>query len=178
MVAERERKRYVSPCMQDRPDRHNSPLPPIQLPKVAIPSYLHPISTRSWRNEKEGGCWQPADLPMHRGAVPREGCFATLVGFPGHSPPSYLSPNRIFPLTHAHQIDPLCRGPAAGLTYARRRGVAGPPGRPGFDEAEKGWPTTNDDLSALSGPTSIHPSIHCHPSPDPISPGGESPPIV
>lgn len=144
--------------MQDRPDRHNSPLPPIQLPKVAIPSYLHPISTRSWRNGKEGGCWQPADLPMHRGAVPREGCFATLVGFPGHSPPSLSIPKPHFPSHTRTSNRPFVSGARCRLDICTSKGVAGPPGNPGLMRLKKGGQQQTT--------TSIHPS------PDPISPGG------
>lgn len=116
------------------------PLAPQRAAKSSYPKLPSSHLTRSWRNgqkEEEGGCQlKPADLPMHRGAVPRV-VFSPPRGISllaTHTPPiPKRNPNRIFS-PHAAHLFFCCLGPAAGLTYARRRGgggrgVAGPGAR-------------------------------------------------
>lgn len=85
--------------------------PPSELPKVAIPSYLHPISPpavgeidiHTPKNNKGGCQLKPADLPCT--AAPSRGSFfrhrvGSSLFLATHTPAiPKRNPNRIFPLT-------------------------------------------------------------------------------
>lgn len=125
--------------MRDRPDCHSNPLLPSKLPKVAIPSYLHPISPAVGEMDKEKKGRLPAKTRRSANAPRRrpEGRFSPPRGislsWPLTPPIPKRNPNRIFS-PHAAHLFFCCLGPAAGLTYARRRGgggrgVAGPGAR-------------------------------------------------
>lgn len=145
-----------------------NPCSPGKLPKVAIPSYLHPISPAVGemdQKKKRAGCQlKPADLPCT--AAPSRGSSLPPRGFL-LATPIPKNPNRIY-FFPSRRPSFFRLGPAAGLTYARRRGVgeggvAGPGARL---EAEKGGQLHRDYTQAKATTT---PSQPLPTPPDPIS---------
>lgn len=134
--------------MRDRPDCHSNPLLPSKLPKVAIPSYLHPISPAVGEMDKKkekGGCQlKPADLPMHRGAVPRVVFLpprGISLSWPLTPPIPKRNPNRTFS-PHAAHLFFLLSGARCRLDICTSKGGWGKggcgPWSPAQLEAEKG----------------------------------------